>query len=87
MQAYELANIGTRRIKSIFGQQYLNENRKNAVTAYGFTCKDEYMAFVALKSKDDLPGHPASQKEWAVYADIRIDANTGKIVSEEYLTE
>ena len=87
LKEYELANIGTRRIKAIFGQSYLNANRAHAVTAYGFSSKDEYLAFVALKDKRDLPNHPASAKGWTVYAEIRIDAETGKIKREDYKKE
>lgn len=83
----EISKIIVDRVKEIFGEEYLRANRDKACTAYGLSGENEYMYFIALKSKSDLPQKKASPKGWTVFADIRVDRTTGKVIKEDFQTE
>lgn len=83
----QLAQIAIREIRSIFEPDYLRANRVGSVMAHGMVDDDTYMLFVGIKDSHELPDHKASEKGWTVYADIRINANSGEVISRDYLNE
>ena len=81
----KLEDIGKRKVISIFGLDYLQKNKK--ITAFGMGYNNLYNYFVGIKSTTHLPDRPCTDKGWVVYADIRINANTGDIEKCEYVLE
>ena len=83
----QLAKIATNAIRDIFGAEYLRNNRTGSILGHGMVDDDTFMVFIGIKDKNDLPKHMANPKGWTVYADVRINANTGDIIHKEYLLE
>lgn len=74
-------------IVSIFGKDYLRKNYEGTCQAEGVLNTGEYQFFVGIKDLNDLPGRIADEKGWVVYANILIDAISGKVLKKEYALE
>lgn len=83
----ELKEIGRQKAIEIFGKDYLESINYEGINCCGMISDNEFMYFYGAKTSDDLPGHHVNAKGWAVYADIRINIQTGEIISRDYLLE
>lgn len=83
----KLAQIAIACIHDIFDVEYLAQNRIGSCMAHGMIDDDTYVLFLGIKDSKALPNHKASSKGWTVYADVRLNANTGAIKSIDYQLE
>ena len=63
------------------------KKQKGIILAEGCVGDKGYMYFLGIKTSDDLPNRPCTDKGWVVYADIYINVNTGDIEKCEYALE
>ena len=83
----ELVTIATKKIIDIFGKPYLRENFANTCEAKGMTKDNTFMFFLGFKGKKQLPDREAEKHGWVVFAEVLVDAITGKIVNVDYVLE
>lgn len=83
----QLVKTGVETVRTIFEPEYLRDNRVGTLVGHGMVDDNTFMLFIGIKDKNDLPTHKASEKGWTVYAEIRIDATTGRVISRDYQTE
>ena len=74
------------RITEIFGKEYLRDNFKGKGTfGVGVSSDNKHMiVFYGIKTVNDFPNSESTVDGWVVYADFRVNSETGQIDDEKY---
>ena len=84
----QLIRRAMQEIVPIFGKPYLQKNFNKILRSDGIINEGrEYMLFLGIKTRDDLPEKEANEKGWTVYGLVHIDTETGIRTKLEYAVE
>ena len=63
----DLMKLACRELVRVFGRKYLQAHYEGTLEGHGMIDDDTFMLFVGIKTDEDLPDHPATDKGWTVH--------------------
>lgn len=87
MEEKTLIDIAVRKIRELFGEEYIRSTNGGRCSSRGMIDDNTFMFFVAFKGSRDLPNRKANDHGWVVYAKVLIDKTTGEIKDLDYALE
>lgn len=87
MERNKLDIICANEIIDIFGEDYIRNNFDNSVIGTGYDTDETYMYFMGFKSEREYNKGHKNHKGWTVYALVRVNSSSGKVVELDFQKE